>query len=116
MLERTDVITNEVLELITFVLAYPTVYGKLGKSWNEASVICLKVTLTNIYLEELTQASQIFRPLYGGADMCWPDIRWTSFLVIYSSRTPTAASHNVAGSWEKQEPWSINSPLPLAVA
>jgi len=25
MLERTDVITNEVLEPITFVLAYPTV-------------------------------------------------------------------------------------------
>jgi len=26
MLERTDVITNEVLEPITFVLAYPTVF------------------------------------------------------------------------------------------
>jgi hypothetical protein len=26
MLERTDAITNEILELITFVLAYPTVY------------------------------------------------------------------------------------------
>jgi hypothetical protein len=26
MLERTDVITNEVLETITFILAYPTVY------------------------------------------------------------------------------------------
>jgi len=26
MLERTDAITNEVLEPITFVLAYPTVY------------------------------------------------------------------------------------------
>jgi len=25
MLERTDAITNEVLELITFVLTYPTV-------------------------------------------------------------------------------------------
>jgi hypothetical protein len=28
MLERTDGITNEVLELITFVLAFPTVYGE----------------------------------------------------------------------------------------
>jgi hypothetical protein len=28
MLERTDVITNEVLEPITFVLAYPTVLAK----------------------------------------------------------------------------------------
>jgi hypothetical protein len=27
MLERTDAITNEVLEPITFVLAYPTVQG-----------------------------------------------------------------------------------------
>jgi len=27
MLERTDAITIEVLELITFVLAYPTVYS-----------------------------------------------------------------------------------------
>jgi len=27
MLERTDAITNEVLQPITFVLAYPTVYG-----------------------------------------------------------------------------------------
>jgi hypothetical protein len=27
MLERTHVITNEVLELITFVLAYPTVFN-----------------------------------------------------------------------------------------
>jgi len=26
MLEQTDAITNEVLEPITFVLAYPTVY------------------------------------------------------------------------------------------
>jgi len=26
MLERTDAITNKVLELITFVLAYPTVF------------------------------------------------------------------------------------------
>ena len=26
MLERTDAITNEVLEPITFLLAYPTVY------------------------------------------------------------------------------------------
>jgi len=26
MLERTDIITNEVLQSITFVLAYPTVY------------------------------------------------------------------------------------------
>jgi hypothetical protein len=26
MLERTDAITNEVLELITFVLAHPTVF------------------------------------------------------------------------------------------
>jgi len=28
MLERTDAITNEVLEQITFVLAYPTVLSK----------------------------------------------------------------------------------------
>jgi hypothetical protein len=28
MLERTDAITNEVLEPITFVLAYPTVFGR----------------------------------------------------------------------------------------
>jgi len=28
MLERTDAITNEVLEPFTFVLAYPTVYGR----------------------------------------------------------------------------------------
>jgi hypothetical protein len=27
MLERTDAITNEVLEPITFVLAYPTVFS-----------------------------------------------------------------------------------------
>ena len=27
MLERTNVITNELLEPITFVLAYPTVYS-----------------------------------------------------------------------------------------
>ena len=27
MLERTEVITNEVLETITFILAYPTVYS-----------------------------------------------------------------------------------------
>jgi len=27
MLERTDSITNEVLETVTFVLAYPTLYG-----------------------------------------------------------------------------------------
>ena len=26
MLERTDAITNEVLESVTFVLAYPTLY------------------------------------------------------------------------------------------
>ena len=31
MLKRTDAITNEVLEPITFVLAYPTVYGEIGK-------------------------------------------------------------------------------------
>jgi len=30
MLERTDAITNEVLERITFVLAYPTVHTNLG--------------------------------------------------------------------------------------
>jgi hypothetical protein len=30
MLERTDAITNEVLEPITFVLAYPTVIRKLN--------------------------------------------------------------------------------------
>jgi hypothetical protein len=29
MLERTDAITNEVREPITFVLAYPTVFNKL---------------------------------------------------------------------------------------
>jgi hypothetical protein len=28
MLERTDAITNEVLETITFVLAYPTVFKR----------------------------------------------------------------------------------------
>ena len=30
MLERTDATMNEVLELITFVLAYPTVHTNLG--------------------------------------------------------------------------------------
>jgi len=30
MLERTDAITKEVLEPITFILAYPTVYGCVG--------------------------------------------------------------------------------------
>jgi hypothetical protein len=30
MLERTDAITNEVLEPTTFVLAYPTVYQDKG--------------------------------------------------------------------------------------
>jgi len=29
MLERTDAITNEVLKLITFVLAYPTLHVKM---------------------------------------------------------------------------------------
>jgi hypothetical protein len=30
MLGRTDAITNEVLEPITFVLAYPSVYGMVA--------------------------------------------------------------------------------------
>jgi len=29
MLVRTDAITNEILEPITFVLAYPTVFGRM---------------------------------------------------------------------------------------
>ena len=33
MLERTDPITNEVLEPITFVLAYPTVYENLHNKY-----------------------------------------------------------------------------------
>jgi len=33
MLERTDAITNEVLEPVTFVLAYPTLF--------EAPIVCL---------------------------------------------------------------------------
>jgi hypothetical protein len=33
MLERTDAITNEVLEPITFVLAYPTVFA-VRRSWH----------------------------------------------------------------------------------
>jgi len=31
MLERTDAITNEVLEPIMFVLAYPTVFTEIPK-------------------------------------------------------------------------------------
>jgi hypothetical protein len=44
MLERTDAITNEVLELITFVLAYPTVVQKkraLEKPRNKGGAILL---------------------------------------------------------------------------
>jgi len=37
MLERTDAITNEVLEPITFVLAYPTVHARLNI--NDSSVM-----------------------------------------------------------------------------
>jgi len=37
MLEQTDAITNEVLELITFILAYPTVL------WSRDSIVS-KVT------------------------------------------------------------------------
>jgi len=33
MLERTDAITNEVLEPIAFVLAYPTVYKYILKDY-----------------------------------------------------------------------------------
>jgi len=54
MLERTDAITNEVLEPITFVLAYPTVFEqkklKLPNRWhlvnNETDyAACLKDTV-----------------------------------------------------------------------
>jgi hypothetical protein len=37
MLERTDAITNEVLEPITFVLAYPTVYIIYNKTHKETA-------------------------------------------------------------------------------
>jgi len=37
MLERTDAITNEVLEPITFILAYPTVLARLNT--NDSSVM-----------------------------------------------------------------------------
>jgi len=30
MLERTDAITNEVLEPVTFILVYPSVFEKCG--------------------------------------------------------------------------------------
>ena len=37
MLEQTDAITNEVLQPITFVLAYPTVF-KLDWNWIQTGV------------------------------------------------------------------------------
>ena len=50
MLERTDVITNEVLEPITFVLAYPTVTVS-----EETSVLIPKIEeMTSILKMEAT--------------------------------------------------------------
>jgi len=40
MLERTDAITNEILEPIMFVLAYPTVYCTVHNAL-EGSVHCI---------------------------------------------------------------------------
>ena len=37
---------NEVLEPITFVLAYPTVYGRQGCTWDEG------LNFANIYISE----------------------------------------------------------------
>jgi hypothetical protein len=48
MLERTDVITNEVLEPITFVLVYPTVYVTNNGSYS------LPVGSLNLYKESLS--------------------------------------------------------------
>ena len=37
---------KEVLELITFILAYPTVYGRQGCTWDEG------LNFANIYISE----------------------------------------------------------------
>jgi len=47
MLERTDAITNEVLEPITFVLAYPIAYATNNGSYS------LPVRSLNLYKETL---------------------------------------------------------------
>jgi len=55
MLERTDAITNEVLEQITFVLAYPTVrdLGFSEQFW-DVTHCCFKQTVPVcwMYLED----------------------------------------------------------------
>jgi len=52
MLERTDDITNEVLEPITFVLAYPIVYSE---PWSQSTAAVLARGLYNksVYTEYL---------------------------------------------------------------
>ena len=47
MLEWIHAITNKVLELITFVLAYPTVYGRQGCTWDEG------LNFASIYISEI---------------------------------------------------------------
>ena len=54
MLERADAITNEVLELITFVLAYPTVLCWL-RYW-----IKLDYTMEHL-LQEIRLAMYVYR-------------------------------------------------------
>jgi len=69
MLERTDAMTNEVLEPITFVLAYPTVLQKkrtLGKPRNKGSAILLLPTSFQCCVAEGCNSSStysLFRPL-----------------------------------------------------
>jgi hypothetical protein len=46
MLERTDAITNEALEPITFVLADPTVYSE---TWSQSTAAVLAQELYNIF-------------------------------------------------------------------
>jgi len=46
MLEVIHAITNKVLEPITFVLAYPTVYGRQGCTWDEG------LNFANFYISE----------------------------------------------------------------
>jgi len=50
MLERTDAITNEVLEPIAFVLAYPTILSCLGRYFTEKPRVILATVGMGVHM------------------------------------------------------------------
>ena len=66
MLDRRDAITNEVLEPIMCVLAYPTVIAR-NKSWRiREGIICWASILSLIFGTSGTAESSIYTPKLNG--------------------------------------------------